>query len=266
MHYGRYMDLHTPPVTPAAFLGLAVRLDFDRQMPSSYLSCLLSLPPNREAADALRFAGPTLEDLIEARLAYVRPWTGSSPFHAIDLNNLAFEMTSTQHDAAWRRLTLMKNGRLSEIALSNGGSAFVPGQLNGLWTGKLLVSSNRCYLQPVSCCCSCHASSRHMLSDVFGITGPMSRHERPTATSRSRPSARVCNTCTQNLDFINLSKPLPSKGMLRCFHDLDADLVLHRFQTFLPIIHFFQIPNRGKKMCQCSRGHYKCDCASTIVQ
>lgn len=136
-HYGHHIPYTTPPVTPAAFLAIAARLDFGRRMPSGCLACLLSLPPNREAADALRFSGPTLEDMLEARSAYVKPWF--RPSKTINYNDkVEFAMSSVQHDAAWRRLTL--KSKLSEFPSSNRVSAFVPGQLTGLWTGKLLVS------------------------------------------------------------------------------------------------------------------------------
>lgn len=139
-HFGQLMHVRTPPVTPAAFLAVSVRLDFARKMKTNYLACLLSLPPNREIADALRFTGPTVEDFIEARSASVKPWTESPHQPTINHSSrLTFEMPSEQHDAGWSRLMIRSN-KLSELPFASRCSAFVPGQLAGLWAGKLLVS------------------------------------------------------------------------------------------------------------------------------
>lgn len=141
--YGHSMHFCPPPVTSAAFLAVTARVDLDRRMPSSHLACLPSLPLNREAADALRFAGPTQEDIIEARSgSCVRPWIRATCQHLSQhLDNLALWNASVQYDTDWHRITLMNHNKLSELPLPRQYSAFAPGQLTGLWNGKFLVRS-----------------------------------------------------------------------------------------------------------------------------
>ncbi|KAI5122553.1 hypothetical protein M0805_005280 [Coniferiporia weirii] len=146
VHFGRTVAICAPPVTLAAFLATTVRLDFDQQGRSSPRGCILSLPLNREAANVLGVGGPTLADMAElASSTRVKPWTRFTGNAGL-LGGLVHKMTSDRHDQDWRRITLSHDYcRLTSRTRPFKNRPFVPGQLSGLWAGKLMVPDIQAY-------------------------------------------------------------------------------------------------------------------------
>lgn len=134
VHYTHEITIAAPSLTSAALLAMTVRAEAVQDN-SPLPAQALTLPLNREAANALGVMGKTLEDVREFHYNVRTRFLEKCTVGTADSSNRIID--STRHDEDWYRLVSCHDpwGSVAHMR----GKVYTLGSMSGTWDGRLLV-------------------------------------------------------------------------------------------------------------------------------